>query len=156
MPAPKENKYALGNNGGRPAVYGDPQELESKCNDYFRQCKEEKERPTITGLALFLGFGDKSSLYDYRDKQPFSYIIKRALLKIESCLEQMLTGNNVAGVIFALKNMGWRDKYETELTGKDGKDLFAKMSEEELNDMIAGLLAVEATKGIINKGKADQ
>jgi hypothetical protein len=35
------------------------------------------EHATITGLALFLGFESRNSLYDYESKEEFSGIIKR-------------------------------------------------------------------------------
>jgi hypothetical protein len=73
----------------------------------------------VTGLALFLGFESKQSLYDYRDKEggQFTYPIKRALTKIEYELEKRLENNSVAGVIFGLKNMGWSDKTDINHSG---------------------------------------
>lgn len=74
----------------------------------------------ISGLAYFLGFADKTTLYDYRDREDFSHPIKRAILRIEMNYEGGLTEQSVAGRIFALKNMGWKDKTETELSNPDG------------------------------------
>ena len=37
---------------------------------------------------------------------------------MEERYEQQLSGNNVAGSIFALKNHGWSDKQEVEVTEK--------------------------------------
>jgi hypothetical protein len=37
--------------------------------------------------------------------------------------EENLRANNPTGSIFALKNMGWKDKTETGLTDKDGNDV---------------------------------
>lgn len=99
---------------GRPRKYDDPIELESECNKYFDKCIEDKKRPTVTGLALSLGFASKQSLYDYEKDETFSYPIKRALTMIENALEEKLENNSVAGVIFALKNMGWKDKTEVD------------------------------------------
>lgn len=96
---------------GRPPIYTDPNELSLKCDEYF----EQAEKPTITGLTLYLGFCDKNSLYDYRDKPEFFYPIKKALTKIENYHESALDGNNVTGRIFALKNMGWKDKTESDV-----------------------------------------
>lgn len=36
---------------------------------------------------------------------------------IENSLEEKLENNSVAGIIFALKNMGWKDKQEVEHSG---------------------------------------
>lgn len=99
---------------GRPRIWDDPEELEKACDGYFDQ---DDIKPTVTGLALHLGFDSKQSLYDYRDRPEFSYPIKKALTKIEKYHEEGLSENNVAGRIFALKNMGWKDKAEIEHSG---------------------------------------
>jgi len=106
--------------GGRPATYTDPLELQTDIDLFFAECTGKGERPTVTGLALFLGFCDKKSLYDYRDKEGglFLHPIKRALTKIEYELEKRLENNSVAGIIFGLKNMGWTDKTQTEISGE--------------------------------------
>ena len=57
MAAPTGNRFALGNEGGRPAHYNTPQELHTKIMDYFKWVDDEnKGRTSITGLCLFLGF----------------------------------------------------------------------------------------------------
>ena len=125
---------------GRPRIYTSVDELEDAIESYFfvdvsidvGACKEEFiptgekkmiAKPTVTGLALHLGFADKTTLYEYRDRPEFSYSIKRALTIIENYHESNLDGNNVTGRIFALKNMGWRDKVETGFTDNEGKDV---------------------------------
>lgn len=102
----------------RPRTYDDPQLLHEEIIKYFELCKEANERPTVTGLALSLGFASKQSLYDYEKDDRFSYPIKRALTMIECELEKRLENQSVSGIIFALKNMGWTDKTQTELSGK--------------------------------------
>lgn len=77
-----------------------------------------KETPSITGLAIFLGFESRQSMYDYLKKPDFSYSIKKALLKVENSYESGLWLEKPTGVIFALKNMGWTDKIETDITSK--------------------------------------
>jgi hypothetical protein len=109
MPAPKGNKYAVGNNGGRPMLFSSPDELQKKINNYF---KNNKTKKTISGLAYHLGFVSRSSFYDYQENEVFSNIIKKARLKIETIYEEKLHSGNATGIIFALKNMGWSDKQE--------------------------------------------
>lgn len=49
---------------------------------------------------------------------------------------------DTAAVIFTLTNGDpehWRNRQSTEVTGKDGKDLFAQMTDEELDNAIAEL-----------------
>lgn len=128
MPAPEGNKNALGNEGGRPALYTDPITLEQKIEEYFNggankrtiivgkgESKQSIEIPiiTITGLCYFLGFESRQSFYDYESNVEFSYIIKKARLRVEMQYEEMLQMDvSAAGPIFALKNMDWKDKTE--------------------------------------------
>lgn len=122
MAAPLGNIFALGNNGGKPPKYKDPEELKNKVVEYFESyincdMKEDKQpllgyKPTITGLALYLGFESRQSFYDYIKKEEFSYILKKASLYIEMNYEMMLESKSATGAIFALKNMGWKDKAE--------------------------------------------
>jgi hypothetical protein len=121
--------------GGRPRVYDSVDDLDAAIQSYFfidevdelePNCgyaevatgkKSLRQKPTVTGLALHLGFASKQSLYDYEKDDRFSYPIKRALSMIEQYHEERLSENNVTGAIFALKNMGWRDKTEVEQSG---------------------------------------
>ena len=113
----------------RPAYYNSPDEMQIAIKDYFENCPdkitvitkdfEKIEIPKITssGLAYYLGFESRQSLYDYAEKPNFSYTIKRALLFIEKEYEKKLDMNNVSGVIFALKNFGWKDSQEIKHSG---------------------------------------
>lgn len=108
------NKFALGlTTNGRPPIFETPEEMEVKCSEYFQECADKDSKATITGLALFLGFESRQSLYDYKEKKDFSYILKRATLAVENSYEL----GGTAFDIFALKNMGWKDKQEVDYTG---------------------------------------
>lgn len=121
--------------GGRPRLFESPEKLQAAIDEYFSPTvdiyvetkvglmqaakkQELRSNPTITGLAYHLGFESRQSFYDYETIEEFSYIIKRARLRVEIGYESRLAENNVAGAIFALKNMGWKDKTETELSGE--------------------------------------
>lgn len=86
-------------------------------DSYMLDCKNNSIKPTITGATLFLGFCDKTTIYDYRDREEFSHSVKRLLLFVEFGYESALHGNNVTGAIFALKNMGWKDRTEQLIEG---------------------------------------
>lgn len=88
---------------------------------YIVTTKEAKP-PTVTGLALYLGFSTRQSMYDYKEKEKFTYTIKRACVAIENHYEQGLNNPASSGFIFALKNMGWSDKQEIDHTTK-GKEI---------------------------------
>lgn len=126
MAAPQGNKYAIGNEGGRPAHYETPEELHIKCIAFFEHCIEKGEKATITGLALFLGFASRSSFDDYEKRSDeFSYIIRRSKLAVENSYE--LSGQTID--IFALKNMGWKDKSEIDHRTPDGVTVLYKQQE---------------------------
>ena len=108
------------NKGGRPPLFSTPEELETACKEFVAQ---NPGKLTVTGLAMYLGFDSRQSLYDYEKRDGFSYIIKNARLAVENDYELSLRTPAVAGAIFALKNMGWRDKVETGFTDKDGQDV---------------------------------
>jgi hypothetical protein len=133
MPAPKGNKFAKGNEGGRPPLYTDPNKLEERIIDYFENGVDEREFligsgpnkqlvsikiPTITGLCLYCGFESRQSFYAYEKHKEFCYIIKKARLQIEKKYEEQLQYGNTVGAIFALKNMDWHDKVENEHSGE--------------------------------------
>jgi hypothetical protein len=98
---------------GRPKIYNSVDDILPVLQEWENSVANGS-RPTITGLCLTLGFSDKSTLYDYRDRSEFSHPIKTALLIVENGYENALRENNAAGSIFALKNMGWKDKTEVE------------------------------------------
>jgi hypothetical protein len=104
----------------RPRVFEEAEELQGAIDGFFLDAKVKNEKVTMSGLAYYLGFADRQSLYDYEKNDKFSCTIKRALLRIEQSYETALYGNSVAGPIFALKNMGWRDKQEMDVRTPEG------------------------------------
>lgn len=120
MPAPVGNKYAEGNDGGRPPLYTDPETLQKKIDEYFNT---PGQKITICGLTYHLGFCSRFSFYDYEKKEEFSHIIKTARLRVEMKYEEKLSDNNCTGAIFALKNMSWKDRSESEVKVTGGVNL---------------------------------
>ena len=119
MPAPKGNKFAIGNAGGRPRLFQSPEAFEEKANAYFAQITSE-DRPTLAGLCLFMGFSDKESFSNYASYgEEFFRTIKRTQLRIEADRHNRLIGKDTftPGVIFDLKNNhGWVDRQEVTMT----------------------------------------
>ena len=105
---------------GRPPKYTSVKEFQRKIDEYFEFITdpvtgEYKKPPTVSGLALFLGFVDRRSMYHYRDKDKFYAPVKTAIGKIEQYHEEKIArGERCSGNIFALKNFGWTDKFEHE------------------------------------------
>lgn len=116
---------------GQPPYYKNIDELKEAIETYFKSLeREEKDddgevigivnikSPTVAGLAYALGFMDRQSIYDQKDRsEEFSCVIKRAVLYIESYHEGNLTdGKSPTGSIFWLKNHGWADTQEIKQT----------------------------------------
>lgn len=122
---------------GSPPFFATAKELQDKIDEFIRnpptrfvtRGNEQIEVPvlTISGLCYFLGFADRRSFYDYEKKPEFAHTIKRARLYIECEYEKLLHNANVTGAIFALKNLGWHDKTETDVT-TNGKDMPSQIS----------------------------
>jgi hypothetical protein len=114
---------------GRPPLFKTPEKLEAKIKLYFENCPDKRQvptafggvaelpSPTISGLALFLGFCDRHSMWDYEFGRPeFSNTIKRARAKITQYYENNMTGGQCTGPLFMLKNLGYSDQTEVKVT----------------------------------------
>lgn len=137
---------------GKPPKYSSSIELQNKIDEYFTNCPDKREvvtdngkyevsSPTIAGLAYFLGFESRQSLYDYEGRNnEYSYVIKRARVRVESMYERQLSGTTPTGSIFALKNMGWRDKSEIDMISKEYKYIeYGDMTDDDLDEQIAAI-----------------
>lgn len=134
---------------GRPRKFSDVEKMQQKIDEYFNNCPDfiilsafdknngefveyKKYTPTMTGLAIHLGFVSRQSMLDYEEKPDFSCTIKKARLRIEHEYEKQLYMDKCTGAIFALKNFGWKDKVENEITATEStKEAFL----QHLKDM---------------------
>ena len=130
---------------GRPAKYTDPDDMWSVCEEYFAECDEKGAIYTMPGLALRLGFLDRQSLQDYKGKPEFSFVIKKALLKMQDQLVSRMVkpGQQVAGLIFLSKNwFGYRDSKDLAVSHSYDKD----SSKVDFGSRIKGLKAKDEEK----------
>jgi len=164
MAAAIGNKYAVGNEGGRPLKFPTVESLETKINRYFNSIsfdepvKDEMGEPiydrdgmpivkvsyisppSVLGMCLFLDI-DRARLLEYEQKEEFRNAIKRAKAKVEQYLaDQLNRTTQVAGIIFNLKNnFGWKDVQTVEQTGPNGGPLLIQAvsaySDEDLRLM---------------------
>lgn len=114
---------------GRPLMFKTVGELQALIDDYF--AVTPKEEYAITGLAVHLGT-DRLTLLHYEGRPEFVNAVKNAKNKIELAYEHRLIKRGNAGDIFALKNFDWRDRNETEISGKDGGSIDQKLQIEFL------------------------
>ena len=143
---------------GRPRIFKSPQEMQDSIDEYFDSCvpiylkNDDREfvmvkgkpyiinlnRPSVTGLALHMGFCSRTSFYNYEGySKDFLYTIKRARARIELSWEQMLPNNeySTVGVIYGLKNQG----YEAQTENTEENSQFAEAIKKAL-----GLLHADA------------
>lgn len=130
------------NKVGRPPMYETAEEMQEKIDAYFELCKGrvltddeggmirdkygipifiEVRPPTITGLALALGFTSRQALLNYQAKEEFVDTIMRAKAKVECYAEERLFDKDGAnGAKFSLANnfVGWKEKQDVNITGK--------------------------------------
>lgn len=123
---------------GRPPKYKSKEEIEEKIDAYFKQCEGEVLKdnngntvfnkfgnpviinqcpPTVTGLALALGFSTRLSLLNYQGKKEFMNTITRAKTMIEAYAEERLFDRDgTSGAQFSLRNnfKGWTEKTELD------------------------------------------
>lgn len=126
---------------GRPPKYDSPEQMQEIIEAYFRDCegymlKDNDEEivfdkygqpvivgakpPTITGLALALGFSSRQALLNYQAKAKFVDTITRAKSRVEEYAETRLFDKDGAtGAKFSLANnfKGWAEKVEAEVEG---------------------------------------
>lgn len=121
---------------GRPPTYRTPEEMQEKIDAYFTRCAGEILRddngepvcdkwgkpvfvnvrpPTVTGLALALGFTTRQALLNYQAKPRFVDTITRAKSRCEEYAESRLYDRDgTRGAIFSLTNnfKGWSSSPE--------------------------------------------
>lgn len=146
---------------GRPAMFRTPEEMQAKIDEYFARCKPsflmidgepaldnngnpvvKENPPTVVGLALFLGFESRQSLYAYAKKPDFSYIIKTAVSRMEEYAERALFEKaKPTGSIFWLKNHGWTaEENRTVAVSQKSASSLVSFSLNELKNNYTSLL----------------
>ena len=153
---------------GRPPKYTSKEEIEHLIEAYFESCEGEmmldndgkpiinkwgnpviinQRPPTVTGLALALGFMSRQALLTYQGKREFHDTITRARARVEQYTEERLFDRDgVNGARFSLSNnfSGWCEKPQTALDVKEQQARIEQMkaqtekltgNNQELEDM---------------------
>ena len=122
----------------RPLKYKTVDELQSAIDEYFKACEGRPllnedgspmlikgvpimvavKPPTVTGLALALGFTGRKQLLDYQGRKAFCNTILRAKSRCEEYAEgRLYDRDGYRGAQFSLRcNFGWDDKPEQTST----------------------------------------
>ncbi|MGN6639060.1 MAG: terminase small subunit [Mucilaginibacter sp.] len=83
------------------------EEVADKSKSASKAVSRELDSPTITGLALRLGFNSLNEFEEREANGKYASILKRARLRIEAAYEKKLHFHSSSGAVFALKSMGW-------------------------------------------------
>ena len=104
---------------GRIPKFETPEQLDTMMAQYFEEVKNNKEHPTLTGLALALGI-DRKTLMNYSSKDDFLPIINKAKELILKYTEQMLIDKSkfTPWQIFYLKN-NFKEDYQDRIEVKN-------------------------------------
>lgn len=121
---------SMGKARGRPPFYDTVDEIQEAIDAYFKKCEGEPllddegfpirdkygeviileaKPPTVTGLALALGFTSRQALLNYQGKKKFVDTIVRAKSRIEEYAEgRLYDRDGQRGAEFSLKyNFRW-------------------------------------------------
>ena len=125
-------------NVGKPPYYKNAKAMQEKIDAYFNECAESPildddgnaitdkygkpvfrtaRPPTITGLALALGFNSRQALLNYQAKPEFHDTVTRAKSRVECYAEEQLyTPGAANGAKFNLTNNfeGWAEKQQIQ------------------------------------------
>lgn len=131
--------------GGRPPMYKSADEMQKVIDKYFKDCEGKpllddegkvmldkydkpiivgQKPPTVTGLALALGFTSRLALLNYQDKDEFFNTVTRAKARCEEYAESRLFDKDGAnGAKFSLANnfRDWAEKTDTTIRNPDGE-----------------------------------
>lgn len=123
---------------GAPPYYKNKKQMQEVIDAYFKDCEGRPmldddgnvltdkhgepvcypaKPPTITGLALALGFTSRQALLNYQAKEEFVDTVTRAKSRVEEFAEQMLYSPGAAnGAKFNLTNNfeGWTEKQQID------------------------------------------
>lgn len=98
---------------GKKPKYTDKKQIEELIEKYFRECDKKQRPPTVTGLALALGFTSRQALLNYQSKKQFVDTITRAKARVEQYAEERLFDRDgQKGAQFSLRYnfAGWKDE----------------------------------------------
>lgn len=127
--------------GGRPPKYSSVDEMQAAIDAYFTDCEGTPlqdadgnpvlykghpvmvgvKPPTVTGLALALGFASRQAMLNYQGRKQFNDTITRAKSRCEAYAESRLYDKSgTTGAQFSLRcNFGWSDATEKDKAEQD-------------------------------------
>lgn len=126
--------------GGAPRKYKSVKAMQEDIDRYFEKCQGHPYiledgtplfdkwghpvivdacPPTVTGLALALGFTGRQAMMDYEARPEFTDTVRRAKARCEEYAERRLYDRDgTRGAQFSLScNFGWKETQAVEVSG---------------------------------------
>lgn len=180
----------MGRKGEKHPIYKHKEEIIGLIDDYFKSCEGtplldkhgdpvfdkygypvilNQRPPTITGLALAIGFTSRQSLLNYQGRAEFRDVITRAKSRVEQYTEERLfdkDGSNGARFSLQFNFKGWRDDKTVEqqapqvriicdiprtATPSEGESGLTSLDPQKVSEMIKAVENGEA----VSDGKHD-
>jgi hypothetical protein len=119
---------------GRPMKFESPEKLQELIDAYFKNCDDNDEIYTVTGLAMALDT-DRQTLVNYSKREEYFDTIKKAKQKVENqMITRALTGayNSAVSIFLMKNNFGYVDKTEQEVKVSE------RTKAEKLSDTLFG------------------
>ena len=114
--------------GGKPRKFEDAEALQKALDDYKNYLESSGKPPTIAGLAYYTGI-DRQTIYNYAKRDEYFDTIKGFRDWILMTYEEVAIEKGNGGIVFLLKNYGYTDKQEQEISG--GLSIQAKWGIED-------------------------
>ena len=121
--------------GGRPRTVNPPERIADILKKLETYIEDPKNLVPIIQEFCYLNDVSRDTLYDNKE---FSTLLKKLIAKKESMLEKLCLQNKVNApmAIFSLKQLGWRDRFDSEM--KDGKEVATDAALNRIADAILG------------------
>lgn len=136
------------------------EQLKLQVDDYFRRVEEDggfnigivkytEKKPTLTGLAIFLGFSSTTAFKRYKENPKYADVIEYALLRVENRYEQLLQ-DGVSTAKIGLKRLGeWEDETSIVHKGQLLPDIIAAINKDRDTDDLPKV-TITGTGTIVN------
>ena len=152
-------------NAGRPPTFKSAEEMQEKIDKYFEDCNGKPllndkgepfynkygeivmigaHPPTVTGLALALGFNSRQTLLNYQAKKEFVDTITRAKSRVEEyCERRLFDRDGQRGAEFNLKyNFKWAQE--------------EKKDDDQISENAGGVIELESVMDPPEENKNDK
>lgn len=119
-----------------PIDTSDPAQVEQRINDYLDFCEANEKRPTVVGLANWIGVSSREITY-WKNGQDRGGSVTKIIQRYRAMMEEYMVDQlqesktNPANLIFLMKNMfGYKDQTDIVVGQNNSED--QNISKEDL------------------------